>query len=55
MKPRNYGTLNRSIARATSYALRDNGRKTTYKKNGDDNIGCGVAIAIFILILLACL
>lgn len=36
MRPRNYGVLNRSIARGVTYALRENDRKKRkYKSNGN--------------------
>ena len=61
MRPRNYGKLNRSIARATSYAIREANRgysknqKYTQNYNKEDNSGCMIMIAIgmFILICLA--
>jgi len=35
MRPRNYGTLNRCIARSITYALRDSNRKKYSKNNSN--------------------
>ena len=46
MRPRKYGTLNRSIARGISYALRDSNRKKYKLSNYNQN---DLSISSFII------